>query len=184
VNPEYTSIPIRDIHLPDSVSWWPLAPGWWITLGLFLLAAAVVYLLSVVHKRQQLGKQTMSEYSQLVNQYQSDGDVLLLLTRISELMRRVSVTQFSHLNVAGLTGKAWLTFLDESMAHNTSTPGLTFSGELGEYLISAQYKKSTSMDKNKLDQLLKLSHTWLQHVCKKQPPERLTEVYGTPRGDG
>ena len=31
-------IPLRDLHLPDAISWWPLAPGWWIVLGLALIA--------------------------------------------------------------------------------------------------------------------------------------------------
>ena len=33
---------LRDIHLPDPVSWWPPAPGWWIAVGIGfgLLAAA------------------------------------------------------------------------------------------------------------------------------------------------
>ena len=30
---------LRDIALPAAVSWWPLAPGWWLLLGLVLLFA-------------------------------------------------------------------------------------------------------------------------------------------------
>ena len=35
-------LPLRDIHLPEPVSWWPMAPGWWWVIGLLLLASAVV----------------------------------------------------------------------------------------------------------------------------------------------
>ena len=33
-------IPLRDLHLPEAIGWWPLAPGWWllIALGVVLLA--------------------------------------------------------------------------------------------------------------------------------------------------
>ena len=24
-----TALPLRDLHLPDAIGWWPLAPGWW-----------------------------------------------------------------------------------------------------------------------------------------------------------
>jgi len=35
-----SSIPLRDIHLPDPIGWWPPAPGWSIVLGLLVLASA------------------------------------------------------------------------------------------------------------------------------------------------
>jgi hypothetical protein len=28
---------LRDIHLPPPAGWWPLAPGWWILIGIALL---------------------------------------------------------------------------------------------------------------------------------------------------
>ena len=24
---------LRDLHLPDALGWWPLAPGWWVVIG-------------------------------------------------------------------------------------------------------------------------------------------------------
>ena len=27
-------IPLRDLHLPEAVGWWPLAPGWWVLIAL------------------------------------------------------------------------------------------------------------------------------------------------------
>ena len=36
-------IPLRDLHLPDVVGLWPLAPGWWVLI--LLAAAGVVYFL-------------------------------------------------------------------------------------------------------------------------------------------
>ena len=37
-----SEIPIRDLHLPEAIGWWPLAPGWWVLIvllgiGLLLL---------------------------------------------------------------------------------------------------------------------------------------------------
>ena len=30
-------IPIRDLHLPEPVGWWPLAPGWWLLITIAVL---------------------------------------------------------------------------------------------------------------------------------------------------
>jgi hypothetical protein len=168
MNPDIASIPIRDIHLPESVSWWPLAPGWWITLGLLVLAAAVVYILKVVKERRQLAKQSMEEFSLLVSRYQQDRDARNLLSNISQLLRRISITQYEERDVAGLTGTAWLQFLDETMEGKKSGRATSFNSELGGYLIAAQYQKASAVDEKKLDQLLVLSKAWLQSASSKR----------------
>ena len=33
---------LRDVHVPDSVSWWPLAIGWWVIIGLVALIALLL----------------------------------------------------------------------------------------------------------------------------------------------
>ena len=37
------TLPLRDIHLPDPIGWWPLAPGWWGVLGLVLLIISGIF---------------------------------------------------------------------------------------------------------------------------------------------
>lgn len=170
MNPDIASIPLRDIHLPESISWWPLAPGWWITLGLLALAAVTVYLLKIFRDKQQLGKQSMQEFTTLVSQYQQDRDARQLLTSLSQLLRRVCITQFDDENIASLTGEAWLDFLDDALSNHKHQSSLSFRGELGNYLVTAQYKKSISIDEQRLDHLLILSKAWLREVSSKPNP--------------
>ena len=30
-------IPLRDLHLPEAIGWWPLAPGWWLVIAIALV---------------------------------------------------------------------------------------------------------------------------------------------------
>lgn len=177
MNPDIASIPLRDIHLPESVSWWPLAPGWWIMLGLLILAAAVVFFLKTMKDRKQLDKQVMDEFQSLVDQYKNDRDTNALLANVSKLLRRVSMTRFSQEEVAALTGDRWLKFLDETLVNAKNTGSLNFHSELGELLVSSQYQKSQSIDENKLDQLLMLSKRWLlvssNQSIKRRSPESI-----------
>lgn len=176
MKPDISSIPLRDIHLPDSVSWWPLAPGWWITLGLLILAAATVYFLKWMKDRRQLGKQSMDEFASLVSRYQQDKDTHLLLTNLSQLLRRVCITQYDYQHIAGLTGDEWLKFLDEALVHHKNEQGLSFCGELGECLVTVQYQRAISVDEKKLDQLLILSKAWLQAVTNKPASMRYVDI--------
>ena len=46
-------IPLRDLHLPEVVSWWPLAPGWWVLIA--LAAVALIYLLRLYLRTRARG---------------------------------------------------------------------------------------------------------------------------------
>jgi len=40
--PEQNTDSLRDIHLPDAISWWTPAIGWWILLALVIAAFIVL----------------------------------------------------------------------------------------------------------------------------------------------
>ena len=37
-----TQIPLRGLHFPEPISWWPLAPGWWLLLAIFLVVLGLL----------------------------------------------------------------------------------------------------------------------------------------------
>ena len=44
---------LRDIHLPDAVSWWPIAWPWWLMLS--LLIALISF--AIYYRKKMLGEQ-------------------------------------------------------------------------------------------------------------------------------
>ena len=56
---------LRDIHLPPPVSWWPLAPGWWLLLGTLLLLTAIAFWLWRRRRRSNWRREALRELAQL-----------------------------------------------------------------------------------------------------------------------
>ena len=56
-----TPLPLKDIHLPEAIGWWPLAPGWWILLLLIglLIFAVVIWL-------RRLARQAFVKHAQKI----------------------------------------------------------------------------------------------------------------------
>jgi hypothetical protein len=135
MNPE--DIPLRDLHLPGLVSWWPLAPGWWILIGLVLCGLG--YLAFEAWKKFRLNaprRQALSHLRYLKAEYSWTGDAVALGARLSELLRRAMLAYAPRDEVAGLTGTSWLEWLDRGL------PERSFSEGPGRNIESLPYKKS------------------------------------------
>ncbi|MEL0036507.1 MAG: DUF4381 domain-containing protein, partial [Gammaproteobacteria bacterium] len=81
---------LRDIHLPGDVSWWPLAPGWWILI--VVVIAVLVWSLLQWRKRQkhrQLVIEVTNELADIQTQYLDHHSEQILVQNYSELLRRL-----------------------------------------------------------------------------------------------
>ncbi len=113
---EEIALPLRDLHLPDPVGWWPLAPGWWALL--LLLAAALVYGLIRYYRAWQRSaprRFALRELARYEAEYLDSGDPVRLGKQLSALLRRSMLAYADRDAVAGLTGETWLEWLDEGM---------------------------------------------------------------------
>lgn len=132
MNPSTLSSPLaklRDIHMPSPVSIWPLAPGWYLLIFVILLVFAAM--LWRYHKRQlQLRFETkiLTELDSYLNQSPPNW------AEINVLLKRVAFLYHPREKIAGLTGVAWLNWLDEQSHSNSYTKG---SGQL---LLSGPYQ--------------------------------------------
>ncbi len=155
-------LPLRDIHLPGAVSWWPPAPGWWL---LALIIAAVFLFTRWWYRRLRRRKYSACNLArrallQIREEYADHRDVVRMIRDVSVLLRRVSISVYSRDRAAGLTGAAWLAFLDKPLG------GTPFSAGAGRLLIDAPYRREVVMDE--IEPLFQLCEQWLDAV-EQQP---------------
>ena len=104
-----TQIPIRDLHLPDPVGWWPLAPGWWILIALFIAGLVWLAVAWIRQYRQAAARRfALKSLKNIEARYASGENVIALCREVSELVRRAMLAYAPREDVAGLTGDEWL----------------------------------------------------------------------------
>ena len=145
---------LADIHLPDGVSWWPLAPGWWILLALIVIAAIGFFIWR--HRKAQNAYRTVAQHqlAGIYADYLQTQNAAAYLQALSLLLRRTALTAYPQTFNASIKGNDWLQWLDNVC------PALTekFSGELGQSLLSSAYQKNPQLDVTGLQQL---SSQWI-----------------------
>lgn len=136
---------LRDIHLPEPVSWWPPAPGWW----LLLLLVFVIVLLLRRFMRQRSGHQQLRvginrTLRELQDGYAQHQDAQRYVQDASAFLRRVALSLRPREQVAALTGDEWLDLLDELAARPC------FQGEIRELLHHGSYRPVAEQDTQEL----------------------------------
>ncbi len=103
------SLPLRDVHLPPSPSWWPLAPGWWLVIAVVVLVVGSSWVWWWRRRQRQRQRQRRwlaafdAELARATTPAQRLAAVSVLLRRAA---RRVD-PQADRLQC-----EAWLQFLD------------------------------------------------------------------------
>jgi hypothetical protein len=129
-------LPLRDIHLPEPVSWWPPAPGWWILLVTAGALVAIFFWWRRRRRARMYAPATLAraELEKLKASYAEHGDVQQLLRDISIWLRRASMALSSRREVASLTGVAWQQRLADMAGE------AVFAGDDSKLLIEAAYR--------------------------------------------
>jgi hypothetical protein len=145
-----SEIPIRDLHLPEAIGWWPLAPGWWVLIA---LAAALLFVLlrrlGRAHARGAARRHALRQLEMYSKEYLKHLDGVLFGTQLSELVRRTMLAYAPRSEVAGLTGEDWLAWLDKDLDRSH------FAAGDGRLLIEWPYREPGSrMDKSDVGALL------------------------------
>ena len=129
-------IPLRDLHLPEAVGWWPLAPGWYAVIGVILIVC--LYLLRLYLRRRARGaarRHALKQLARLTAEFEQHGNAVAFSSEMSELLRRTMLAYAPREEVAGLTGEAWLQWLDRDLDQPR------FQSDTGRKLLELPYRK-------------------------------------------
>ena len=129
-------IPIRDLHLPAEIGWWPLAPGWWVLLALVMAGLLWLAYRGFVRWRANRARRVaLRQLRAIAAEYAAERDAVATSRQLSELLRRALLAYAPRSIIAGLTGERWLEFLDAGL----ETP--VFVSGPGRDLESLPYRR-------------------------------------------
>lgn len=153
------TLALRDIHLPDPVSWWPPAPGWWLLLALLVVGCGVAYLWLISwrknRQKKRIKKASLIELDNIRSTYHNDLNLVRLARSLSVLLRRICLSYYPHTQVPGMTGEQWLNYLDET----ADTKG--FITDSGKILATAPYLPDRARPDFDAETLLTLCESWI-----------------------
>jgi hypothetical protein len=159
MTPQTDNLPLRDIHLPEPVAWWPPAPGWWLLPALLIMIAGLAWWLHRRHRRGALHRGAQQALQEIAGDYRQSPDDEQLVQRLSVLLRRLSLSRYPRQQVAGLTGTAWLAWLDRVLG------GSDFREGVGRTLIHAPYTRQVKVDS---EALLQLCERWVAEFATRE----------------
>ncbi|MCM1323142.1 MAG: DUF4381 domain-containing protein [Acetobacter sp.] len=139
---------IRDIHIPDDVSIFPLAYGWWIILAILLLSLCCFWIIrkAIKTSRKHYALKTLANIS-------SDTPISAAI-KISELLKRICASKYK--NALALYGEEWLMFLNQ---HSDTK----LDGKAANLLIYAPFidVSNSSYSSQDIDKLRLFAKKWI-----------------------
>ena len=156
MNPADPLAQLRDIHLPEPISWWLPAPGWWVILLLSLTAVGlVIYFLRRYWLQRRYRRIALRELGNFSLNGERNNQALL--EEMSALLRRVAIQTYGRKRVAPLSGESWLTFLDITGKTDQFTQGPA------KVLGTGLYQSSVDAD---MDEVLQIAQNWIKRHRK------------------
>ncbi|MDC0000311.1 DUF4381 domain-containing protein [Porticoccaceae bacterium] len=137
---------LRDIHLPETVSWWPLAPGWWVLIILLGLVTGWIIFKSVqrkranLYRRQALAKlleieQYLMEHEPSADRKPSAENLRAPLADIFVVLKQTANIAYPNQQASSLSIEKFIGFLQSSCVTGIFT-------DMPDNLSSALYSSS------------------------------------------
>ncbi|MGZ3632834.1 MAG: DUF4381 domain-containing protein [Parachlamydiaceae bacterium] len=149
---------LHDIEGIDPISWWPLAIGWWVIIGLslLLLSISLRIIISRIKFKRSWKHDALKQLALLERNLSSDTNQETLIA-LSDYLKRIVLKRFPRKECASLTGKMWLNWLTQ---HD---PNQFDWNEKGMLLIQAPYAPThTSVSSEQIKNLIQAVRNWIR----------------------
>jgi len=98
---------LRDIHSPAPIPFWPLAPGWWLLLGLFIIALSVgIYLLVRFWRANEWKRQAKKQFDQKRKAYENSPSIEGIID-INKLLKQILSSAKQDRQFLNAHGETW-----------------------------------------------------------------------------
>lgn len=162
---------LRDIHLPPTPSWWPLAPGWWVLMVLALFAVGVaIWWWRRQRRRAADERLVLAEVDQLLSLWREQPQALA--SGLHQLLRRGALRIDPA--AAQQRGDAWRQTL-------ARVPVDALALEQLQGLEAAMYQPTTSLDAAAAAQA---TRRWLQLAWRQRPLLAERGLHGGRKASG
>ena len=158
---------LNDIVLPAAVGWWPFAAGWYLLLGLLLVALAWSGYRSLQRwMNNRYRRAALRELQLQADRINNTDERDAGLRQIPILLKRAALSVYPRSQVASLTGKDWFHFLNSTVKNPPFTEATANTLDK----ISYSSGKLTAVDTQATTALLNASRQWLKHHQPTAPP--------------
>jgi hypothetical protein len=154
MNPQGTDLlaQLRDIHAAPDVSWWPLAPGWWLVgVAFFALVLWFARHARRAWERNRRRRQLLQCVTLLAERHDPDSEPQALAAGINRILKWVAIEAFPEVNCARLQGSSWTEFLSSNMDDGSDTAVLSA-------LAAAPYQPQPEID---VEAMIRISKAWI-----------------------
>jgi hypothetical protein len=151
VNPTDPLAQLRDIHLPETISWWPLAIGWWVVVAICLLCISLgaIYMLNHFFGRRYR-RQALAQLKRLPDSNQHQR-----LVDLFSLLRQVASSAYPEQNFSSLSNREFIAFLQKT------SPKALFV-DLPNNWEQLFYSKQPSITADFVNQLIQQGRLWIK----------------------
>lgn len=107
---------LQGLHLPQSIGWWPLAPGWWILAVILILTLFGLFHTLYRQRRPNDDTQWLKQINQCYDDWRNHRQSTQYLQQINRLLRVQAMEISGRRRISKLAGADWVDYLSKTSA--------------------------------------------------------------------